>query len=110
MNLRSFIAAAIYSGLLALAALAQGPQQTFTGTISDSMCGKKHMSKTETAAQCTRECVKGGMDYALVVGDKVYTLKGDKSKVDPFAGKPAVVGGTAKGETITVTSIAAPSK
>ena len=42
------------------------------------------------AAQCTRECVKSGSDYALVVGDKVYTLKGDKAAFDKFAGaKPS---------------------
>ena len=110
MKLTFLITAIISLGLLASAALAQDPPQTFTGTVSDTMCGKAHMSKTITATQCTQECVKGGPDYALVVGDKVYTLKGERAKIDPFAGKPAVVSGTAKGDTIAVASIAASPK
>jgi len=74
------------------------------------MCGKQHMAKDKSAAQCTRECVKGGSDYALVVGDKVYTLKGDKAQIDKFAGEEATITGSAKGETINVSSITAPKK
>ena len=47
--------------------------QTFTGTVSDSMCGAKHMMEGDDAA-CLRACVQKGSKYALVVGDKVYTL------------------------------------
>jgi len=79
--------------------------QTFTGTVSDSMCGKKHMMQGESAAQCTRECVKSGSDYALVVGDKVYTLKGDKTDFDKFAGANVVVKGKPSANVITVESI-----
>src|SRR6266571_7531838 len=50
--------------------------KTLTGVVSDSMCGAKHMAKNKTAAECTRECVKAGSDYALVVGNKVYVLEG----------------------------------
>jgi len=45
-----------------------------------------------------------------IVGDKVYTLKGDKSAIDKYAGEKATVKGTEKGETITVSSISAPKK
>jgi uncharacterized membrane protein YoaK (UPF0700 family) len=41
-----------------------------TGTLSDSMCGAQHMEKGKSAAECTRECVKGGTKYALVVGEE----------------------------------------
>lgn len=81
--------------------------QTFTGTVSDSMCGKKHMMKGISAAQCTRECVKSGADFALVVGDKVYTLKGDKTAIDKFAGVNATVKGKLSGDTIAVESVQA---
>ena len=54
-------------------AIAQAAK-TLTGTVSDAMCGKTHMMKGASAATCTRACVKEGTDYALVVGDKVYTL------------------------------------
>ena len=104
-----FISAVLVIGM-GIAACAQSGQQTFTGVISDSMCGKQHMAKDKSAAQCTRECVKGGSDYALVVGDKVYTLEGDKAQIDKFAGEKATIMGTAKGETISVSSIAAPKK
>jgi hypothetical protein len=59
--------------------------KTLTGTVSDNMCGAKHMSKDKPAAECTRECIKMGSDYALVVGNSVYTLKGDKTPIDKFA-------------------------
>jgi hypothetical protein len=79
--------------------------QTLTGTITDAMCGKKHMMEGASAAQCTRECVKAGSDYALVVGDKVYTLKGDKAAIDKFAGANVVVTGKTSENTVTVESI-----
>ena len=89
---------------------APGAEQTFTGVVSDSMCGKQHMMKGKSAAECTRDCVKSGSDYALVVGDKDYTLKGDKSAMDKYAGEKATVKGTEKGDTITVSSISASQK
>jgi hypothetical protein len=85
-----------------------GQSKTFEGTVSDNMCGAKHMAKDKPAAECARECVKMGSDYALVVGSKVYTLKGDKSALDKFAGQKATVTGKESGETISVDSIAAP--
>lgn len=83
--------------------------QTLTGTVSDAMCGAHHMMKGATAAQCTRECVKQGSDFALVAGDKIYTLKGDKSQLDRFAGQNVAVKGKVDGTTITASSIS-PSK
>jgi hypothetical protein len=71
------------------------------------MCGAHHMMKDATAAQCTRECVKQGSDFALVSGGKVYTLKGDKAQFDKFAGENFVVKGKLSGTTISVDSITA---
>jgi hypothetical protein len=80
--------------------------QTLTGTVSDSMCGAKHMGGS--AADCTRACVKQGSKYALVVGDKVYTLQGgDAATLDKLAGEKATVTGTVNGNTINVTSVSA---
>jgi hypothetical protein len=84
---------------------AQVPK-TITGTVSDTMCGAHHMMKGATAAQCTRECVKQGSDFALVSGGKVYTLKGGKTQLDKFAGENVVVKGKVSGTTISVDSIA----
>ncbi len=66
------------------------------------------MMQGKTAAQCTRECVKQGSDFALVSGGKVYTLKGNKSQFDKFAGENVVVKGKVTGTTISVDSIRAP--
>src|SRR5713101_5858968 len=83
--------------------------KTFTGTVSDSMCGAKHQMAGDDAG-CTRACVGKGSKYALVVGDKVYTLESkDKAaleQLDKLAGQPATVSGKATGDTIEVTSVA----
>ena len=93
-------------GLVTLAAAAS---QTYTGEVSDSMCGAKHAMADKAA--CTRGCVKKGSSYALVVGDKVYTLKTDDKKslaeLDKLAGENAKVTGTAEGDTITVSKVTA---
>ncbi len=98
----------VTSGLILTASLAIAQAtKSLTGTVSDAMCGKTHMMKGESAAQCTRECVKEGSDYALVVGDKVYTLKGDKAAIDKFAGENVIVKGMRSGSTVTVELIKA---
>lgn len=83
---------------------------TFTGTVSDSMCGAKHAMPGDDAA-CTRGCVSKGSKYALVVGDKVYTLEtSDKSALntlDKQAGAKVTVTGTEKDNTITVSTVKA---
>jgi hypothetical protein len=84
--------------------------KTLTGVVSDSMCGAKHMAKDKSAADCTRECVKSGSDYALVVGGKVYPLKGDKMELDKYAGQRATVKGTLDGNNVNVQSITAAKK
>jgi len=84
--------------------------KTFTGTVSDSMCGAKHAMPGNDAA-CTRACVSKGSKYALVVGDKVYTLDtSDKSILDTLdkqAGSKVTVAGTEKDNTIAVSSVKA---
>jgi len=89
---------------------AAGHKQTFTGEVGDSMCGKKHM-EGETAADCTRACVSHGSSYALIVGDKVYTLqttdKAALATLDSQAGKTATVTGILNGDSIDVSSVAA---
>lgn len=83
---------------------------TFTGKVSDAMCGAQHMEPGITAADCTRACVAKGSKYALIVGDKVYTLDGeDKAaldQLDKLADKKAKVSGTASGDTIQVSAVA----
>ena len=90
-----------------MSTVAASKAQTFTGEVSDSMCGAKHMM--ENKADCTRACVSKGSSYALVVGDKVYTLHtSDKAALDQLntlAGEKAKVTGTADGDTIEVSKV-----
>jgi len=93
--------------LAATIAFAASNPQTFTGKISDAMCGAQHMMAGASDADCTHACVKQGSKYALVVGDTVYTLEGgDAATLDKLAGQNATVSGTLKGKTITVASVA----
>ncbi|HVB38938.1 MAG TPA: hypothetical protein VND92_10390 [Vicinamibacterales bacterium] len=79
---------------------------SLTGVVSDSNCGAHHHIANATA--CTRACVKKGASYALVVGDKVYTLKASKkatAELYKLAGKDAAVSGAVKGTTVEVKSV-----
>jgi hypothetical protein len=82
--------------------------QSFTGTVSDAMCGAKHMMEGDPAA-CLRDCVQKGSKYALVVGDKVYTLDTQDpatlASLDKLANRKATVKGQANGNEIEVSSI-----
>ncbi len=96
--------------LIAAAALmlAAG-QQTFTGTITDSMCGGDHKAmKMGTDEKCVTECVKMGAKYALWDGKAAYVLSDQKTPAR-FAAKKVTVTGTLdeKTKTIQVVSIAA---
>jgi hypothetical protein len=99
--------------LLAVAALsaAQG-KQTFTGTITDDMCGKaghSQMRMGPTDAECTIACISAhGATYVLYDGKDVYTLS-DQKMPEKFAGQKVRVVGTlnAKTKTIQVDSITA---
>ncbi len=100
------IAAALALAVSAFSAKAS----TFTGTVSDSMCGAKHAMPGDDAG-CTRACVSKGSKYALVVGDKVYTLDTSNKQaldtLDKQAGAKVTVTGTEKDNVITVSSVRA---
>ena len=87
-----------------------GKAETFTGTISDAMCGAKHMMEGKDE-DCLRACIQKGSKYALVVGDKVYTLdtkdKATLDKIEKLGAGKATVKGEANGDTIEVSSVTA---
>ncbi len=99
--------ALVLSAGLSLAAAKKGAK-TFTGNISDSMCGLKHMMPGKSDKECTLECVKGGSKYVLAdpATGKVYQLS-DQKAPEAFAGEKVKVTGTLKGDTINVASIEA---
>jgi hypothetical protein len=101
-------------GTLAIAAVLALPSfalrgESFTGEVSDSMCGAEHMMKG-SKADCARACVAKGSNYALVVGDKVYALETkDKTVLDrlnELAGRRARIIGKAYGDSIVVNTVA----
>jgi hypothetical protein len=98
------------AGLAVVPAVTAGTTQTFTGRVSDVMCGAKHTEGLAPAA-CVRACVQKGAKYALVVGDKVYTLDtSDQATLDTLnklAWDRARVTGTADGTTISVNTVTA---
>lgn len=108
MNVRKLsLASAIFMTLLLLVSLATAATQTLTGVITDDMCGRNHtMMPGKPDSECIRACVKAGSHYALLVGDKVYVLKGDAKQFDQLAGKKAKVSGDVTGTTVAVSSIA----
>ena len=103
----------LISSLLAVAALSAAPgKQTFTGTITDNMCGNaghSHMRMGPTDAECTIACIGAhGATYVLYDGKDVYTLS-DQQTPEKFAAQKVRVAGTldAKTNTIQVHSITA---
>ncbi len=84
--------------------------QSFTGVIGDTMCGAKHMMAGGSDAECGRACVSKGTDYALVVGDTVYTLKGNKADLDKYMGQKVTVNGKLSGKTIEASSVVSTGK
>lgn len=84
--------------LLLAGALAFGMAQgaTYTGVITDTMCGAdhKHM-KVEPVDKCVRDCVKSGQyKYALLTPDKRVLVLSDQATPARFAAKKVKVTGT----------------
>jgi hypothetical protein len=97
---------AIFLGTAALLVSAPA-QRTFTGVITDRMCGADHaMMNVKPDSKCVRECVKAGSAYALIQAGKVYTLSNAKA-ADAFAGQKVKVAGVLdeKAGVIAVDSI-----
>ena len=79
----------------ALLAAADKPR-TFTGVITDTMCGAKHNMGITPDAKCVRECVKSDptrWKYALLVGTEIYVLS-DQQTPEKFAAQNVIVTGT----------------
>jgi hypothetical protein len=96
------------SALLASSALLLAAE-TFTGTVTDSMCGGDHKAmKMGADEKCARECVRMGSKYALWDG-KTSTVLSDQKTAGKLAGQKVTVSGTldAKTKTIQVSSISA---
>jgi hypothetical protein len=86
-------------------------EQTWTGNISDSACGKKHEEAAENTGvmpdrECTQACVRGGSKYVLVVDGKVFQIANqDHKDLATHAGHTVKLTGELKGTAITVSKI-----
>ena len=102
-----------------VAALAAVPAfaapQTWTGTISDSTCGAKHMEgehgmKVSDKA-CTEMCVKKGANYVFVSDGKVLAIVNQDFKgLAQRAGAAVKLTGERKGDTVTISKLESAAK
>jgi|RhiMetdeSRZDD1v2_1073273.scaffolds.fasta_scaffold795482_2 hypothetical protein len=103
-------------GIMLGVGAALAAEQTWTGQISDSMCGKdhsmmKHDGKKVTARDCTMECVKAGAKYVFVSKGTVYALENQNLKdLQTHAGHTVRLTGelASDGKSIRVSKIAMP--
>jgi hypothetical protein len=91
---------------------AAAADHTWSGKISDSMCGAKHQMGAEHGAtamsdhDCTLACVKNGSKFVLVSGGKIYKIENqDFAGLTEHAGHDVQLKGDLKGGTITVSPI-----
>lgn len=76
--------------------LAASQARTFTGVITDTMCGKDHAHmNVQPNEKCVRECVRSSKEhkYALLSDGKVYRLS-DQKAPEKYAAKKVKVTGT----------------
>jgi hypothetical protein len=83
--------------------------QTFTGVITETMCGAKPhsaMMKDKSETECVRSCIKGPFGYALYDGANVMKLSDQKTPAK-YASQKVKVTGTydEKSNTLKVSSI-----
>jgi hypothetical protein len=91
---------------------------TWTGKISDSMCGAKHNTSAEHGGKmmsdrdCTLACVKEhNAKYVFVSGGKVYNVGNqDFAALEEHAGHTVRLTGEMNGDTVTVSNIVMPAK
>jgi hypothetical protein len=94
-----------------MAASVFAADRTWTGAVSDKMCGASHKSMGNgkmTARECTLACARGGSPYVLVADGKVYQLTNHDADMRTHAGHTVNLTGEMKGDTIRVSKIEMP--
>jgi hypothetical protein len=118
---RFFALAAIVSiGIGAGAHRAMAAEQTWSGAISDSMCGASHAAMSTNGAKvsdrdCTVACVgyqtAESPKFVFVTQGKVYPIANQRfGGLARYAGQPITLTGEMSNGTITVSKITAPEK
>jgi hypothetical protein len=88
--------------------------ETWTGTISDSMCGLKHEAgkhgdKADDHRACVEKCIKGGGEYVFLTKDKAIPITNQSfAALKAHAGHEVMVTGDLKDGKLTVSKIEMP--
>lgn len=93
----------LLSCLLAVSAFAG----EWTGYISESKCGAKHVDGSAKSVGCVKGCIKGGAKPVFVSDGKVIQIANPDKVTEDLYGKKVSVKGDLSGEELTVASIAA---
>jgi hypothetical protein len=85
-------------------------EQMWTGQISDSKCGAKHMpaehaKKSMSDRECALACADKRAEYVLVADGKVYKLRNHDGDLKVHAGHTVNLTGDLTGDTIRVSKI-----
>lgn len=83
--------------------------ETYEGMLTDTRCGAQHSSAVGmSASSCVRVCVHSGEHFALVDGEKMYSLEGQEAALKRLAGERVKIVGALNGSILSVTSVSAP--
>jgi hypothetical protein len=98
--------------LIATSIAAFAADQTWSGTVSDKMCGADHKAMGGKASDrdCTLACTKDGTPYVLMSGGKVYQLSGHEADLKTHAGHAVNITGEMKGDSIRVSKVEMPKQ
>jgi hypothetical protein len=97
---------------MALPVATRAADQSWSGTISDSMCGASHRSAIEHAGKslsdgdCVAACIKEGAKYVFVHDGKVYKIENqDLAALKEHGGHDVILTGEMTGDSIRVTKV-----
>ena len=91
-------------------------EETWKGTISDSMCGLKHSAekhgdKTDDHRACVEKCIAGGGEYVFLANGKAVKIANQKFEgLKAHAGHEVMLTGEMKDGAVTVSKIEMPKK
>ena len=94
--------------LMFMALTSLAAEQTWTGKISDSMCGVSHKAmehggKKTDAHECTVACVKGGAKYVFVSQGKVFDIENQNlAGLEEYAGHTVKLTGDLQADKKTI--------
>ena len=74
---------------------------TYTGVITDTLCGAHHNMKGHSDADCVKMCAKASGQYAIFDGRNILKLSDQKTPAR-FAAQKVMVTGTLDPKTGTI--------